>query len=458
MLDLASLFVGHGLILGLFLVTVFGLGRRLLSRLSFANAWEEVAISAGIGCGALGTAVFLLGMTRLLYPGFLLTLVATCWLVAFPVWRDVAGRCQVAWSRLRPTSRSQWALASLAGLAALGLVVVLLVLPLYPPSLWDGISYHLASAKQYLREHRLFSADNFRFPVFPQLSEMLSMLVLGLVGDRAAQVAGVGVALLAAFSLIGWCRANAIPRAGVMAAAAWLGSPLVWVVASASYVDATQASFLTLFLHAFGAFIQRDDRRWLVVSGLFGGCAAAIKYTSVPFLVVPALVLLVRCLRRRQLRLVGVFALAIAVPASPWYLRNLIVTGNPVFPFASRIFGIEFLDEKDLATIAGDWDNTGQRDLKAAVTLPYRLAFQQKSFRAETPIPGYLFLLAPLGLAVAWRRGFVVATGATLLPYLALWFFNAQFLRYLVPTVPMLALFFGILADRALALLPRSLA
>jgi hypothetical protein len=80
---------------------------------------------------------------------------------------------------------------------------------------------------------------------------------------------------------------------------------------------------------------------WLVLAGLFSGAALSIKYTGGVTLLVLGSILLWELFRRR-LKLGPFFkgalvlgSLALAV-AAPWYVKNAIVTGNPVYPL---IFG-----------------------------------------------------------------------------------------------------------------------
>jgi hypothetical protein len=76
---------------------------------------------------------------------------------------------------------------------------------------------------------------------------------------------------------------------------------------------------------------------WLVLAGVFGGACLSIKYTGGVTLLILGAVLLWSLIRRhltlRHALLGGlvVGGLSLAV-AAPWYLKNAIVAGNPVYP------------------------------------------------------------------------------------------------------------------------------
>ncbi len=87
-----------------------------------------------------------------------------------------------------------------------------------------------------------------------------------------------------------------------------------------------------------------------MLTGVLAGFAAGVKYTGA--LVPVALVIL---LWRESWRHIIQFCLTTALVAAPWYLRNLVFTGNPFYPFfLGEPIGIVFAASgtADLARIA----------------------------------------------------------------------------------------------------------
>ena len=66
----------------------------------------------------------------------------------------------------------------------------------------------------------------------------------------------------------------------------------------------------------------------------------ACKYPALISAVVPfGALALVEAVRRRSWRIVLAFALGWAVVMTPWLVKNVVDTGNPVYPLAYRVFG-----------------------------------------------------------------------------------------------------------------------
>lgn len=131
-------------------------------------------------------------------------------------------------------------------------------------------------------------------------------------------------------------------RVGRVGRALVLGAPaFLWQMFSA-YADLATALYASLGVFALAYAMQEGSRRWLWASGVLMGFALATKYTALLTAGLWGVVGLVWLLRAGQSELtptlVGAGLLA-GVIGAPWYLRNYLWTGNPVYPFAYEIFG-----------------------------------------------------------------------------------------------------------------------
>jgi len=130
--------------------------------------------------------------------------------------------------------------------------------------------------------------------------------------------------------------------AGAAAGAAYLATP--WVIATGSIAYNEQAM---VALGAAGLAIALSPRDLApgsrgLAAGLLCGAASLCKLTAVGMFALPvALVLLWRGGLKPLPRLVALvgFALAAALVIAPYALRNLVETGNPLFPMATGLFG-----------------------------------------------------------------------------------------------------------------------
>src|SRR5690606_16894712 len=82
--------------------------------------------------------------------------------------------------------------------------------------------------------------------------------------------------------------------------------------------------------------------RHTLLCGLLAGSAIACKYPGLVSVTIPLGVAVVLIAARRNgtmdmpaaLRTAAAFSLGVAVTFGPWALKNLIETGNPVYPLA----------------------------------------------------------------------------------------------------------------------------
>src|SRR5262249_40785050 len=78
---------------------------------------------------------------------------------------------------------------------------------------------------------------------------------------------------------------------------------------------------------------------WGVI-GLLAGGAMACKYPGLVSAVAPfGLLAILAAIRSRQWRIAAAFVLGWAVVMTPWMAKNVVDTGNPVYPLGYRVFG-----------------------------------------------------------------------------------------------------------------------
>src|SRR5262249_45579906 len=189
-----------------------------------------------------------------------------------------------------------------------------------------------------------------RSPLSPQLDEALVAAVLLLAGDVAVQLVQLLSILLTAGLLVAWGGWDRSRRAGWIAAAAYLGSPIVIHLGTSAYVEAGLTLFTTAALYPLWRYLRSGARGWLAPAPFFPASAPDAQSLGLFFLA--TVVLLVafsparageagsmgRPAARRlaDLLLFSVVALAVLLPG---YGRILYYTGNPVFPYLPRLFG-----------------------------------------------------------------------------------------------------------------------
>jgi len=224
-----------------------------------------------------------------------------------------------------------------------GFVIAIVVAWRTTPALaTDALIYHLGVPAQWLQDQRLslvplwfHNPANTYSPLHASCVFAWWMLPMG--NDVLARFGQLPMLLLC------WlCIFRMLRRAGVASAvaAATAGACCLSRPFLAEAVQAKDDVILTGYVLAAIAALNREDVssiRGTLRVGLAVGLLLATKYTA--FLALPAIALSAApVLGQRAIRRRLVWTLVpIAILAGPWYLRNLILTHNPVFPVEVRL-------------------------------------------------------------------------------------------------------------------------
>jgi hypothetical protein len=421
-----------------------------------------------LGLVVLATIGCLLGLAGRLSAAPLLGVVALVHLAGLGHWRAASSRLRARWQELPP--------ARLAGWIAIGALLgaPLFALTLYPPTAFDETLYHLPFARAFAATGGLPFLPDLRFPVFPQLSEVLDAELLLVSDDVATHLVSVLAVGLVAAQLMAWGRewrvADGSASSGWLAAAAWLGNPIVVYVAGADYVEPLLALFVTGACRAFSRWRREGGSGWLAVAAAFAGAAAGTKYLGLFFVLALALATVLgrRPLAPRRLALRArdllLFAAMAAVVMAPWYGRILAFTGNPVFPYLSGIFGAHAWTPARFRTLGvsslGSLTAAGLvRYVARLVTLPWDVIARRQLVGGLPPFSPFGLLGAPLAVVVACRERGLRAVLALAASFLVLFPLLPADSRYLLTVVPLLSLLLGVAAAKgAGALAARSTA
>jgi hypothetical protein len=421
---LASFLAAHLLALAVLAASAWAAGS-LVTRGFLWESWmERLAVPVALGLALLAHLGFLLGALGLLRPGILVAVVVTIHAAGWKTWR-------AAFADLRNVSGRR-----LAGIG-LGLLALLplFLLALYPPTAFDETMYHLPFARAFAQSGGLPDTPALRFPVFPALAELLSAEILLLAGGDVATHFVALVAVLATSGLLAaWGRRAFSPGVGWIAAALYLGNPIVVSLAGTAYVDPLLALFVTGALFAAWTFRESGARAWLLVAAVFAGSAAGVKYLGLFF---AAAIFVDLALARRKLSPPILFALAAFVVLAPTYTRIATQTGNPIFPYLPSLFGSTAWDPIALKPVG---DIVAPETLVRFVRLPWDVVFHRSAVGRQPPfsplyLPGVLLILAG-----AFRDPRVRCLAAIPLVWMVVFLFLPPDSRYLVPILPPVSL------------------
>lgn len=428
---------------GFLLLAAFGLGAICLApfpKLS-NDRWEGLFFRATAGLGAVALLTLGIGWAGLLREEILWPLLAglAVW-GGRRIWLDRILQAAVRSARSRRYSFLEVVLLGSAA-AAMGLYFLT---ALAPPTFFDSMVYHLALPDRFARAGRIAVDPDFAFSYFPMNMEML--YTLGRVLFTGHQVLNllnfsVGILLLLGTACLG--RRIGDSRTGLLAAAVLALTPCLGLLAVVPKNDLALALFELAAFIAWCRWFLDGDRSALLPAGIFAGFACGTKYAGIYFLVALGLATAVLALRRGGLKrlpvfqsifLAGILALAIF---SPWWGRNLVLTGNPVYPTLQGLFpsGEHLNRQGNRISI----EKGGRTDLGGLLRAPWDMTFHPAEFRFFSQIgPFYLALLLPLIYSSRLRREIPLILFTALFAFL-FWWVTRPNTRYLLGILALLA-------------------
>ncbi len=394
-LDLAAAVGGAGLQLAILLAAGFRL--RTWARLPVAPG-ARLAVDLAIGSWLAATLLLLVAVAgRTSLPALLGVVVVVA---ALGRWRR-SGRC------LRPLVA-----AAVGGLLTLPLAVA-------PPVFYDALVYHLGLPWQAVLEGRLAAHPENLFAAFPPLAQLLALPALAAGLDRVPGLLHWASWLVAAAGVHGLARSVGAPRPAASAAA--LATTVLPATAGVPGFAAAEGWFLVAVVAAV-AVGRRPRPGSALLAGLLAGVATATRLQGLPWALV-VLVVVVAAGRHRRVRSAVAVAGGWVVGAVPWWVKNLVLLGDPTAPLGWQREGLDTL-----------W-----RDSASLLQQGYSLAacLEQLPTRA-LPEAAYLvplLLAAALALVTARRSRWL---GAAALAGLPIWIITGALPRFLSVTLVLL--------------------
>ncbi|MCC6680338.1 MAG: hypothetical protein IT445_05485 [Phycisphaeraceae bacterium] len=319
----------------------------LLQRIMVATTYRDAVTAAGLGLWAMLMSAWLLAWAGLLnqYVAWALPGVGAA------IWASRTLRVRLRNSGYAVPGSVATLLAWLLPGAGVGLMLVGATCP--PGTIWrtealgyDVLSYHLQIPREWLAAGAMTPLEHNVYSFLPGLFEAGYLHLSAMRGSVhgaifACQLLHVSTALLAACAI-----GSAVRRLGGTTGAAVAGASLLvvpWVMITSSLAY-NEMAMLALAAVAFSQVYAEKPSGPVV--GLLCAGSTLCKLTAGPMLAVPIGVML---LLRRQWRAAALAAVVGSAALCPYFARNVMWTGNPVFPFAAQTLGKGYWNDELVA-------------------------------------------------------------------------------------------------------------
>jgi len=322
-----------------------------------------------------------------------------------------------------------------------------------PPSSADALVYHVEFPRRWLELHRIDDPFWNYAAFYPLGIETLyaqAMAVIGVGGVGSAMAAGSTAsalhglfAVLAVAAVFGFARdLGGRVDAGILAAALFALQGLVTWDSTSTFIDMGLVFFVVLAAWHALRFARSPTRPSAAFAGLAAGGAAGAKYIgplAAAFVLLP---LAIVALRRRNLAALGWAGVLVAVAGGAWYVKNLVVTGNPVYPllFGGRLWNNAaelWLHTSATATFPG----THTFPLRILI-LPLDLLVHGDQYDRGQYASTATLVLAPFALVIRRSRELTMVALAVA-GFLIMWWYSVPQVRYLLPALAVLAAIAG---------------
>lgn len=228
------------------------------------------------------------------------------------------------------------------------IIAFIIIISTVPPVSRDAQTHHLALPKIWLTEGILSVVPEMEFSYYPQLIDLLYILPVAMNYDIAAKYIHFSFALGTALLIILFIRRYLGNLWGLIGGAMFLTLPIILKLSATVYVDLGLLFFFTASLFSILIWLENTEKiKWLIIAGMCSGLALSTKYNAI--LAVVILTLLFgyfyfkihkdkKMSNIRFIKYLSVFSIIAIIIFSPWAIRNIQLTGNPVYPLYDSFF------------------------------------------------------------------------------------------------------------------------
>lgn len=222
------------------------------------------------------------------------------------------------------------------------MMVAIAVLACVPPVSRDALTHHLAIPKLYLKHGGIYEIPSIPFSYYPMNLDLLYMIPLYFGNDIIPKFIHFSFAVLTAWLIFSYLRTRTSALYGLLGALFFLSLPVIVKLSITAYVDLGLIFFSTAAMIYLFKWIESDFRwKYLIVSAVCCGLAMGTKYNGLITFFLLTLFTVFTYARSSthsigsQSKAIGagiVFTLVALIVFSPWAVRNIIWTHNPIYP------------------------------------------------------------------------------------------------------------------------------
>lgn len=246
---------------------------------------------------------------------------------------------------IHKSSRINLFIQSLLVIAIFLYIFIAIILSFTPPIARDALIHHLAIPKLWLLNGGFYETKWAEFSYYPMNIDLLYLIPLFFHNDIIPNFIHMGFGIGTAWLIYRYLNTRLNRVSGLLGVLVFVSTPIVFRLSTIAYVDLGLVFFTTASILAF--FKWRDlgykGYKWILISSVAMGLALGSKYNALIawFFLSLSIVFFYSRDTEKQWKAVGygsLFFLVSLAVFSPWLIKNLILTGNPLFPLFKSVF------------------------------------------------------------------------------------------------------------------------
>lgn len=341
-----------------------GTGRLALAAIGLSfSSLADFIISVALGLATLSYSTFILGLLGLYNnAGAIVSTVTLLFLACYAIWHTASLKY------LQEKTLFSWTATGTVFL--IGVVAVFLFAKaLWPAVYVDAVTYHLGIPNYYLQEGAFVYIPEDMCSGYPFITEMLYTLAMLVAGQKAAQCTSVLIFLLSILAVYEFSKTLLGVRYAGLTCVVYTLTPCLMDATLTFGNDLCLVYYMVMATYCFFLWhMQYRSERMLILIGLFAGICLSIKYTAFIFIPIPLLAgFIYNAVKNEErlgwplLRRVMICGAATIIVCLPWMLKNILYTGNPIYPAFFSVFGGEDINP-EIYAVAARWGGSVSAD------------------------------------------------------------------------------------------------
>ena len=227
----------------------------------------------------------------------------------------------------------------------LSAIFIEILLNLTPPISRDAVIHHLAIPKLWIEQGGFYETPWADFSYYPMYVNLFYLVPLIFKNDILPKFIHMLFGFGTGWLIFSYLKRKYDPVWGMLGFVIFFTTPIIIWLSTSAYIDLGMTFFTTASILAFVQWRESEYKsaRWLIFSGMVMGVAVGSKYNALMVWFIINLLIMVVYVRDTENQWAAVkygfyFLLLTVIVASPWYIKNYILTDNPFYPLFNRFF------------------------------------------------------------------------------------------------------------------------